>query len=120
MASTSITGTYNITCYEGVTLKRSINWADSAKRSYDLTDFTAHMQVRPSDTSEEVLANLTTENGYIVLGSTKPNIGIHIPSELTANIPTGMYVYDLLVTAPNGEVDRLISGSFHVKPKVTK
>lgn len=192
MASTSITGTYNITCYQGVTLKRMVNWTDSAKNTYDLSSgYKARLQVRASETSSTIVADLTNYTattttvgstalgsytfsvainasivvgqvvvgtgipansviktittsgsnyiitlsnattaiiaagstvtfGYIALASSNPNITIYYSATATTSIATGTYVYDLLLTAPNGDVDRIIGGNFIVKAKVTK
>jgi len=192
MASTPITGIYNITCYQGVTLKRMVNWTDSAKNTYDLSGgYKAHLQVRSSETSNTVIADLTNYAatattvgstalgsytfsvainanivvgqvvvgtgipsnsviktittsgsnyivtlsnattaiiasgstltfGYIALASSSPNITIYYPATSTTNIATGTYIYDLLLTAPNGDIDRIIGGNFIVKAKVTR
>lgn len=118
--SCAIAGLYNITCDQGATLQRSITWSDSAKTPYNLTGYTARMQVRSNVTSNTVILSLTTENSRISLGSSDWNVNLLVDANTTANLTAGLYVYDLEIVSGTGVVTRLIEGNFKVKAEVTR
>jgi len=118
--SCAIAGLYNITCDQGATLQRSITWSDSAKTPYNLTGYTARMQVRANVSSSTVILELTTGNGRITLGSSDWNVNLLVAANVTANLTAGLYVYDLEVVSGAGVVTRLIEGNFKVKAEVTR
>lgn len=117
---TCIAGLYNITCDQGATFQRSISWTDSAKNPYDLTSYTARMQVRPNVSSTSVILELTTGNGRITLTSTEWNVNLLVAANVTANLTPGLYVYDLELVSGGGVVSRIIEGNFKVKAEVTR
>ena len=84
----------------------------------DLTTYTARMQVREKHSSTAVIAELTTENGGIVLGDSG-EINLVLSATDTAAIIAKEYVYDLELV--NGEVvTRIVEGAFLVTPEVTR
>lgn len=120
-----IAGTYNITCQQGATFRRTLTWTDSAKKPYDLTGFSARMQVRSTVDSSTVILSLTTQNGRISLGSsasltTKGQVNLIISATDTAALVPGLYVYDLELVSAGGEVDRIVEGNFKVSAEVTR
>jgi hypothetical protein len=118
--SCAISGLYNITCDQGATLQRSITWSDSARTPYNLTGYTARMQVRSDVTSSTIILELTTANGRITLGSTDWNVNLLVAANVTAALTPGLYVYDLELVSGGGVVTRLIEGNFKVKAEVTR
>lgn len=118
--SCAIAGIYNITCDQGATLQRSITWTDSAKTPYNLTGYTARMQVRSNIASSTVVLSLTTENSRITLGTGEWNVNLTVDANTTANLTPGMYVYDLEIVSASSVVTRLIEGNFKVKAEVTR
>ena len=118
--SCAIAGTYNMTCQQGATLDKSITWSDSARNPYNLTGYTARMQVRSSVSSPTVLLELTTTNGRIILGSSEYNIRLLVDAITTSALTPGLYVYDLEVVSGSGVVDRIIEGNFKVNAEVTR
>ena len=118
--SCAIAGIYNITCDQGATLQRSITWSDSARNPYNLTGYTARMQVRSTVSSSTIIIELTTENGRISLGTGEWNVNLTIASAATAALTPGLYVYDLEIVSGSGVVTRLIEGNFKVKAEVTR
>jgi hypothetical protein len=118
--SCAISGTYNITCDQGATLKRTITWTNQAKTPFNLTSFTARMQVRSAVTSSTVVLELTTANSRIVLGGAAGTVELTVPASTTAALTPGLYVYDLELASAGGEVTRLIEGNFNVRAEVTR
>jgi len=110
-------GTYNITAYQGATYSKtfSITQADVA---FDLTGYTAAMQVREGYSSADALLSLTSSAG-IALGGTAGTVQIAISAAQSSAIPAGSYAYDLELTL-SGAVTRLLQGSFSVVGNITK
>jgi hypothetical protein len=92
---------------------------------WDLTGYTARMQVRKYVESATTIAELTTENAStfrITLGDPDPSDGkitLFIRPEDTRAMPTSG-VYDIKITSPTNEVDRIIEGEFILSPEVTR
>lgn len=118
--SCAISGTYNITCDQGATFKRTITWTNQAKTPYNLTGYTARMQVRSNVTSNTVVLELTTGNGRITLGGAAGTVDLLVSAANTASLTSGLYVYDLELVSGGGEVTRLIEGNFNVRAEVTR
>jgi hypothetical protein len=115
-------GIYNITCNQGATFSRTLTWRDAAKKAIDITGYTARMQVRSTADSAIVVIELTTDNGRIDT-STSPLLGqvsLSIAAVDTAALAPGLYVYDLELVSPAGDVNRIIEGNFVVKAEVTR
>lgn len=96
---------------------------------YDLTGYTARMQVR-TDYDSLVLLEATTENGRIVLGK-HPDTGtvdmttgwiwvIISATDTDALDPSVKGKYDLEVESPEGVVRRLLRGSVKVESNITR
>lgn len=107
----------NLTIEQGTTFEKSLTWRDKNKRPVPLTGYTARMQIRPSVTSAEVILELSTENGRIVLG-TGGVIKLVLTPAMTGSLKSG--VYDLELTDPLGRVIRLVEGKVTVSPEVTR
>jgi hypothetical protein len=118
--SCALSGTYNITCDQGATFKRTITWTNQARTPYNLTGYTARMQVRSTVEASEVLLELTTVNNRIVLGGAAGTIELIVAANVTTALTPGLYVYDLELVSGGGEVTRLIEGNFNVKAEVTR
>jgi hypothetical protein len=86
-----------------------------------MAGYTARMQVRKSAHSDVVL-NLTTENGRILLHGTSGQIDLLVPDEVMAGIPEDKYVYDLELVGPSSSlyVYKLLQGNFVVRSEVTR
>lgn len=118
--SCSVAGTYNMTCNQGATLKRTITWTDPARNAINLTGYTARMHVRETAASNTTILTLTTEDTRIALGGTSGTVTLNVAANVTANLIPGLYVYDLEVVSGGGEVTRLVEGNFNVKAEVTR
>ncbi len=135
-----VAGRYNITCQQGSTFDLQLtlqytnpdypgNCADPSDCPefliWDLTGYTARMQVRKYVDSATTIASLTTENlstFRIILGNADPvdgTINLFIRAEDTRNI-TSSGVYDIEIISPTNEVDRILQGDFILSPEVTR
>ena len=88
----------------------------------DLTGCTARMQVRPEIESSDVLLELTTENGGIVLGGTTGTVDLWVGATETTDFTWESGVWSLVIQYAAGPdyVDRLIEGSISVSPEGTR
>jgi hypothetical protein len=118
-----IAGLYNITCQQGATLQRQLTWTDSARDAYNLTGYTARMQVRDNVSSNTIVIALSTtagSGGTITLGGIAGTVDLLIPAANTTTLTAGQYVYDLELVSGGGVVTRLLEGNFKVTAEVTR
>lgn len=85
----------------------------------DLTGYTARMQVRSKVTSADVLLELTTENGGIILDPSLGTITINATALQTQNLTFSSAVYSLEMVKA-GEVLELITGNIILNKEVTR
>lgn len=112
---------HNITIIQGGTLRDVTTWkAGSPAVPVDLTGCTARMQVRQKVDGTDVLLNLTTENGGIILGGIAGTVTVYLSATATAALAWKSGVYDLEIEFGNGDVRRLLSGSVSVSLEVTR
>lgn len=126
-----IAGIYNITCEQGSSFLRILEIeqpdleADPTGETfepYDLSGYTARLQVRRTIESNTKMLELTTENSGLEINPTgeHPNmIVMRIEPEVTASISTSG-VYDLEIISNDGFVSRVIRGLFNLLPEVTR
>jgi hypothetical protein len=86
----------------------------------DLTGCTAIAQIRSKIDSPNVLLELSTANGGIVLGGATGSITMHISPIVTKSLTWKLGVYDLLITFTDGTVLRKLNGSVIVSQSVTR
>ena len=77
------------------------------------------MQIRENHSSPTYIIELTVGSGITITGATG-QVSITITAGATATIPSGTYVYDIELVAPNTTVQRLLEGKFVVTPEVTR
>lgn len=123
-----ISGIYNLYCEQGTTFSRliEIEYPDPIDPTiflpFDLTGFSASMQVRRTVESQTALISLnSTVNGGIEI---RPNdvdnaLRIYMTAQQTSTI-TSDGVYDLEIEDPNGSVSRVLKGTFTLSPQVTR
>lgn len=120
-----------MTCQQGSTFTRLIEieqpdlTADPTGNTFepfDLTGYTARMQVRRTIDSANFLLNLSTENGSLTInpieGQTNA-IYIDVSASVTASVSTSG-VYDLEIISSTGTVTRVLQGVFNLSPEVTR
>ncbi|MEZ2293932.1 hypothetical protein [Variovorax sp. RCC_210] len=106
---------------QGATFTKTVTWKTGKPPApVDLTGAAARMQIREKLEAPEVLIELTTTNGGIVLGAAVGTVTLRIEADATAAITWRTAVYDLEVVFADGTVRRLLSGSVAVSPEVTR
>lgn len=115
-----LAGTYNIVADQGATFSRAFIKKDDEKRIIPLTGYTARMQVREAYDSQNTVLDLTTENDYIIIEGARGILSIVIPDDDTRILTPGEYVYDLELIYPDGQVERMLMGTFTVRREVTR
>ena len=105
----------NLIIYKHTDFEQTFILEDSQSNSAkDLTGFTGSCKMQRTLN----LGNLTAFN----LAFTNRALGkvrISLTSTQTANLPDGKYFYELMLTDPNGVVERVIEGVVIVKHPVT-
>jgi hypothetical protein len=79
----------------------------------DLTDYTAILHVR-QDIDTDLILELTTENGGIVIDSLLSKVSVILLQEQTASIKCGVYKYDLILIDVNEINTYYLTGDFIV------
>lgn len=115
----ALAGIYNQTADQGATYGRLIYYKDSSGNAINLTGYTAKMQIRETYDSTTAVLELSTTNGKIALGGALGTITVSA-SAADMGFTAEQYVYDLEVTSAGGTVDRVIMGTFELRPEVTQ
>ena len=114
-----LAGIYNFTCEQGSTFNRVITvFEPDGETPYDLTGYTARMQVRRETEEGTVLVELTTANGRIALGGAAGTITLSLTAATTAGI-TDDGVYDLEIVS-GANVHKVLKGLFRLDYEVTR
>lgn len=92
---------YELTLKTNVCFDEQYCWKDELGAAYDFTGCTARMQLRDAATGALIL-ELSTANGRIVLGSTDPNIVLHVEETDLAALAPAKASWDLLILYPTG------------------
>jgi hypothetical protein len=117
-------GNYNITIEQGSDLNIPIIMRESDGSPIDLTDYTAHMQIR-SAPGGTIYDELTTANSRITiedfsyLGTTHWRIILHFPNATSSAYSFTNGVYDLEIEDDSSVITRLIEGKVTISPEVT-
>lgn len=128
-----LAGVYNLTCEQGATFIRNLEIerpdpSDPTGETFipfDLSGYTARMQVRRTLESTTTMVNLTSTVDGSGNGITMQPLGvanamkIYMTDELTATITTSG-LYDLEIINAAGEVSRVLQGQFNLNPEVTR
>ena len=89
---------------------------DAGTVPWDLTGYTALMQLKDKAGDTAILLSLTTENDGIIIDPDAGSIQLKIEADVTAQITWKRAVYDLTISAPSGgDTDPLIFGTFKVQ-----
>lgn len=114
-------GQLDLIIYQGATWRKTIRVQSPAGTGVDLTDATLQMQIRPAIASTEIIIELSTANGRIVVtDASKGEFVVEIEDEASSQIDQTKGVYDLEVHYPNGDVDRILMGKVTLSKEVTR
>lgn len=99
---------------QGATYRKPFTWkAGKPAAPVNLTGCTAYARFRvtnPPSKRQDLLMELTTENGGIELGDDSGVVTIVVAEELTKNFVWDEAAYQLYVRHPDGSVTRLMQG----------
>lgn len=122
-------GVYNVICEQGSSFRLDLTYTNDDGSPIHLAGFKAQMDIRRSHTTNSrLISQLSTENGRIQVPTPETGeILLAIPSEDTAELPSGEFFYDLIVwqDIPDGmggyykESRKVIEGKFVVRAGVT-
>lgn len=123
-------GNYNITCEQGSTFRRllEIEQPDLVNDPtgqtfvpFDLTGYSARMQVRRTLDSSSFMLELTTGNGSLLINPADEinQIFIDVSASVTASVQTSGF-YDIEIENGDGVVSRILQGTFTLSPEVTR
>jgi len=112
-------GRYNISVVNGTTFTLAPQWIIN-NFPVNLTGYTADMQVR--DVSNNLIVELSTANGKIVITATTGTTTLTLTAAQTAVsvLPAGNYTYALNLTDGSGNVNQILQGAFVVTTSVVQ
>jgi hypothetical protein len=111
-------GKYNIKVEQGTTFILDFT-IKTGSTPWNLTNYTARMQVRTSVNATTTLLSITNSD-YITLGGSLGTVAISVPASLTDDLIAGRHVYDFELVSSGGQVWRVLEGKFSVSPEVTR
>ena len=121
-----LAGIYNITCQQGSTFVRviRIEYPDAVDPTiflpFNLTGYSARMQVRRTISSTTTMISLSTSNnGIQITSALDGEITITMTDAQTAAL-TSDGVYDLEIISTNNFVTRILQGEFRLSLEVTR
>lgn len=86
----------------------------------NLAGYTARMQLRGKLADTEIIKELTTQNGGIVIDNTAKTISIVISATDTAAFTFSTAVYSLEMISSGGEVSQMLTGTLTLVKEVTR
>lgn len=113
-------GALDITIQQGGTFNLILLWQDQNGNAFDLTGYSADMQIRASAGASTILHEASTTNGEITLSTNgKGSITIIITAATTALFNWLSAVYDLKMTDSLGNIIYLVAGAAVLNAQVT-
>ena len=118
---------YNIQHWQGKTFEETYQFGrdiiDENDKVVDfeptnLSGYTGRMQLRSSIDSDDIVIELTTENGRISIDDN--SVTLFMSDADTAAIPSGSYKYDLELISVSGRVYGPLYGTIKIKGEVTR
>lgn len=105
---------YDLKCYRGQTWEQALYIKDKQGQAIDLTGASARAQVRPTDNSETLTAEMTCS-----ITASLGRISLGLSADVTGAIKDGVYMYDLRVVSADMRVTYYLHGKFVVRGRVT-
>ena len=105
----------NITVDSGEDFSQDFTLYESGGKLVDLTNYSAKGQIRKHADSSTAI---TFQIGFI--NRLQGKIELNIPRWTTSLLKPGRYVYDVMVTKPNGTKEMVLEGTALVRPGVSK
>ncbi len=105
----------NITIDSGEDFSQDFTLLESGGKLVDLTNYSAKGQIRKHADSSTAI---TFQIGFI--NRLQGKIELNIPRWTTCLLKPGRYVYDVMVTKPNGTKEMVLEGTALVRPGASK
>ena len=105
----------NITVDSGEDFSQDFTLYETGGKLVDLTNYSAKGQLRKHADSNTAI---TFQIEYV--DRVKGKIALNIPRWTTSLLKPGRYVYDVMVTKPNGTKEMVLEGTALVRPGVSK
>ena len=106
----------NLFMDQGTTFQTSIVLDDAYGNTYNLSQMIVHSQIRKSYTSANATATFAT-----TINTGSGTVTLELNANTTANIASGRYVYDAMLTNTISNVStRILEGIIQVSPSVTR
>ena len=110
-------GKYNVKADQGSTFV--LDFVVSTDNvPWNLTGYTARMQVRAFTSSPTTLLDLSTGNGIVVTASGR--VTVTVSAGDMSDVVAGKHYYDLELASAGGEVTRILEGRFVVAAEVSR
>ena len=120
-----LAGSYNMVCEQGTTFSRQfeLQYPDPEDPTvylvFNLTGYTARMQIRRTIESSTAMISLTTENNGISINGAAGKVTVVMTANQTAALDSSG-VYDIELINNSGTVSRMVQGNFTLSLEVTK
>jgi len=110
-------GSYPISIIQGDTFNFNFR-LENNDEPWDLTSYTAKLQVRKSTFDTNKLLDLSTGSGITL--NNLGEVSCTASSTITSTIPTGRWLYDFELTSAGGQKTTILQDVFIVGPQVTQ
>jgi hypothetical protein len=112
---------YNFTVKQRAVIDELFTWVDeSTGLPVDLTGWSARLQARVNVEDEDVVMDLSTTAGTILLGGTFGTVHLSADPVFTEALDFERAFYDLYVLPPNNARERLLKGVVTLDKAVTR
>lgn len=112
-------GRLNITIEKNAKFRKRLRYLSKTKRPINLTGYVAKLQARSAEGDAIVLLELSTENGGITLDALG-YITLNLTLAQVVALTFITALYDLILTPPGGEPDRLLQGRLTISIGITQ
>lgn len=107
---------YDAVIEQGATFRRVVEYHQPDGSAYDLTGWTAHLEVRRARYPRELVTSITSGQGdAIILDNDSGEVTVTLAAQFTTVMPPGRYVYTLDLRSPTTEVVRILRGTVTVR-----
>ena len=112
---------YNFTVKQRAVIDEVFTWVDeSTGLPVDLTGWTARLQARVNVADDDVVMDLSTTAGTLLLGGTFGTIHLSADAAFTEVLDFDRAFYDLFVLPPNNARERILKGVVTFEKAVTR
>jgi|GEM_PF-5007079 len=95
---------------------------DETELAFDLTGYSATMQLRSPPDADKAHATFSTESGTLIVSEdpAEGEIELRVPAGLAYGIPAGSYNFDMILIGDGGDRIRAVVGTATVEQGVSR